>query len=65
MVTMDGLQSLLEQYRYAYHSVDTKPHVIRSAIGDFMVLVPDGVFHLMLEYFPGEGCIKHFPGNSI
>jgi hypothetical protein len=57
MVTRDGLQSLLEQYRYAYqHSVDTKPHVIRSAIvGDFIALVPVEVFHLMLEYFPVKG----------
>jgi hypothetical protein len=49
------IKMLLVNYRSAYHSVDTKPHVIRSAIGDFIASVPIEVLHLMLEYFPVKG----------
>jgi hypothetical protein len=55
MVTGSGLEKILMNYRYAYHCVGTKPHVIRSAIGDFIAFVPMEVLHLMLEYFPMRG----------
>jgi hypothetical protein len=35
MVTGGGLENLMMSYRYAYRGELTKPHVVRSAIGNF------------------------------
>jgi hypothetical protein len=55
MVTGGGLEKLLMNYRYAYHGVVTKQHVVWSAIGDFIAFVPMEVLHLIWEYFPRRG----------
>jgi hypothetical protein len=55
MVSRKGLQDLLDNYRFASTTEETKPHLIRSDIGDFMLEVDWNVILLILEYLPEGG----------
>jgi hypothetical protein len=55
MVSRKGLRELIDNYRFTSTQEETKPYLIQSDIGDFMLEVDYNVILLMLEYFPEEG----------